>query len=149
MDENKLMQIFGTTELVSLFEEMNKDIQTNILNKSFRKASKLIIDEAKNNLRGSYKHVAESMGETFKKDIQTLNVGSIKKKGGYLAHIANKGTKERAYKDKNGQMHKTGKIIGNYFWDNAINSTEGNVEEVIYKDIKDRFEKLVQKKNSK
>lgn len=146
-DQNKMMQIFGTNELVKLFEEMNMELQNKILSSSFKEASKLIISEAQNNLRGNYTHVAKSLGVSFKKDVQTLNIGAIKRKGGYLAHIANKGTKERAYKTKNGQMHRTGKIIGNYFWDNALTSTEIPVQEAIYKDIKERFDKLLQKNN--
>jgi hypothetical protein len=147
MDDNKLMQIFGTDELVKLFVELDKDNQSKILSTSFRKASKIIIDAAQNNLKGNYKHVSAAMGVIMKKDIQTLNVGSIKKKGGHLAHIANTGTKERAYKTKNGEMHRTGKIVGNYFWDNAITANEENVEQAIYNDIKDRFTKLIQKKS--
>jgi hypothetical protein len=148
MDDSKLMQIFGTDELVKLFVELDRDNQNKILNTSFRKAAKVFINAAQSNLKGNYKHVSDSMGVSMKKDIQTLNVGSIKKKGGHLAHIANSGTKERSYKSKNGEMHRTGKIIGNYFWDNALTANEANVEEVIYKDIKDRFDKLIQK-NSK
>ena len=147
VDKSKLLQIFGTDELVNLFTDMDREVQTKILSTSFRKASKLIISEAQGNLGGRYSHVSASMGVVFKKDVQALDVGAIRKKGGYLAHIANAGTKERAYKTKNGQMHRTGKIIGNYFWDRALTSTEAGVEQAIYEDIKTQFERLIQKRN--
>ncbi len=148
MDNNKLMQIFGTEELVKMFEDMSSEIQNKILTTSFRKASKIILDEAKNNLRGTYKHVYTSLGDSMQRDIQTLNIGTIKKKGGYLSHIVNAGTKERAYRTKNGKMHKTGKIIGNNFWDDALTNTESDVEQVIYTDIVERFNKIIQKNNT-
>ena len=84
----------------------------------------------------------------MQRDIQTLNIGTIKKKGGYLSHIVNAGTKERAYRTKNGKMHKTGKIIGNNFWDDALTNTESDVEQVIYTDIVERFNKIIQKNNT-
>jgi len=146
-DSSKLFQIFGTAELVKLFEELNLDAQTKILSNSFRAASKIIISEAQNNLRGNYKHVSNSFGVIMNKNIQTLEVGSMKKLGGNLSHIANSGTKERSYKTKNGALHRTGRVIGSYFWDNAVESTASDVEETIYKDIKDRFDKLIQKNN--
>jgi hypothetical protein len=146
-DSSKLFQIFGTDELVKLFEEMDRDNQTNILNQSFREASKLIISEAQSNLRGNYKHVSNSLGVIMRKNIQTLEVGAMKNRGGNLAHIANAGTKERSYKTKNGNTHRTGRIIGSYFWDNAVETTGSDVEETIFKDIKDRFNKLIQKNN--
>ena len=148
MDQNKLMIIFGTDELIKAFEELDLENQNKILTTSFKKAAKIIIDQAQNNLKGNYKHVYNAIGTSMRKDIQVLNVGSILKKGGYLAHIVNAGTKERFYKTKNGKMHRTGKIIGNYFWDNAVNTTAENVEEAIYKDIKERFDKILQKRNT-
>ena len=146
MDNDKLIKIFGTDELVSLFTELDSDNQNKILTTSFKKGAKIIISEAQNNLRGNFKHVYNALGTSMKKNIQVLNVGSIMKRGGYLAHLVNAGTKERAYRTKNGKMHRTGKMTANYFWDNALSSTESNVEEIIYLDIKDRFEKLLQKK---
>ena len=95
MDQNKLFQIFGTEKLVNLFKELDQQNQTKILNTSFRKASKLIIDQAKNNLRGGYSHVAQSFRAQTKTDLNLMNVGTVKKLGGYLASIANSGTKER------------------------------------------------------
>ena len=148
MNQDKLMKIFGTDELVKMFEDMDREIQTNILQTSFKKASLLIISEAQNNLKGTYKHVSAAIGASMDKSTQTLNVGSIKRKGGYLAHIVNSGTKERSYKSKKGKMHRTGKIIGNNFWDDALASTESSVEETIYNDIVDKFNKLIQKRNN-
>ena len=141
MDQKKLFQIFGTENLVNLFNDLDKENQTKILNTSFRKASKLIIDQAKNNLRGSYKHVSDSLKAQARNDINVMNVGTVKKLGGQLASISNSGTKERFTKSG----YKRGRIKANYFWDNAIEGTEKQVEETIFKDIKDRFEKLVQK----
>lgn len=145
MDQNKLMQIFGAEELVSMFEDLSIQLQNRILQSSFKEAAKIIISEAQGNLGGRYSHVSNSFTTTMKRDIQTLNVGASKKKGGYLAHIANSGTKERGYTTKLGNYHKTGKITPNYFWDNALVASETQVEEVIYKEVKDQFDKMISK----
>jgi len=149
MDNNKLLEIFGTEDLVKMFQEMNVDVQNKILTTSFKKASKIIISKAQGNLGGKYKKVSKSLGDVMRKNEKALYVGSIRKKGGHLSHIANAGTKERGYTSVNGNFHKTGKIIGNHFWDNALTSTEKNVEEVIYEDIKKRFEAYINKNNKK
>ena len=146
MDNNKLLQIFGTQELVGLFNEMDGSLQNKILRKSFKKAAKIIIDEAKGNLGGRYTNVSKSLTASYKADIQTMNVGASKKKGGYMAHWADSGTKERSYETKNGILHQTGRVTGTGFWTNAIRSSEGNVVETIYKDIKNEFDKILQKK---
>lgn len=142
MDDKKLMEIFGTEELIQVFEDLSRENQNTILTKSFRKAAKVIIDEASNNLRGTYKHVQISLTSVMKRDIQTMDVGASKK-GGNLAHIANEGTKDR-YTRKG---YYRGKITGNSFWNNAVSSTEPQVEEIIYNDIKANFDKVVAKNN--
>lgn len=142
------MQIFGTEELVSLFEEFSQEVQSKILSTSFKKGAQLIIDSAKGNLGGKYKHVQNSLGTTFKGNINVLNVGAILKRGGHLAVIANKGTKERSYTTKKGNLHKTGKITATYFWDNAMTDTTDAVENVIFKDLETRFNNLLQKRSS-
>jgi hypothetical protein len=147
VSKDKLFQIFGTEQLVKLFQELDFKNQNKILSVSFKKASKIIIDQARSNLKGQYGHVYRSLTASFRRDIQTLEVGASRRLGGNLAHIANAGTKERHYINKDGNVHRTGKITPNYFWDNAISKTEGSVEEEIYKNIREQFEKLIQKNN--
>jgi len=149
MDNDKLLKIFGTEELVKSFTEMNNEVQTKILSTSFKKAATLIINEAQANLAGRYTHVSASLTTSLKKEYQLLNVGASKRKGGHLAHIAEAGTKERFYITKNGETHRTGKIIGNKFWSTANKTTETAVEETIYKNIKDQFIKILDKNNKK
>lgn len=147
MDSNKLIEILGTEDLVKLFEEMDIFNQNKILFSSFKEGAKIIISEARNNLKGSYTHVSNSLGVKQDKSTQSLKVGALYTNGGQLAHIANAGTKERYYKTKNGQVHKTGRIIGSRFWDNALTSTETQVEQAIFKSVKEKFDELLQKRN--
>lgn len=147
MDQNKLMQIFGTQELIKAFEEMDNTLQNKVLNTSFKEAAKLIIDQAKNNLKGSYKHVAASLSMSYQKNIQTMTVGA-KRPGSNLSYIANSGTKLRSYKTKNGTIHKTGKVTGNYFFDNALNQTKEDVQNIISEQIFENFQKILQKNNT-
>ena len=144
MDNNKLLQIFGTDELIKLFEELNNEVQTKIVSTSFRKGAKLIINEARSNLKGTYTHVYDSLGTSMDKDTQTLNVGSVMRKGGQLSHLINKGNVYRFTKSGGA---KRGRIKPDYFWDRAMESTASEVEETIYKDIKESFEKLIRKNN--
>lgn len=145
MDKDKLMKIFGAEELVESFEKLQFEVQNVIIRKSFKKAAKLIISEAQTNLGGRYSNVSRSLTDSYKKDIQTTSVGASRKKGGHLAYIADQGTKERF--TKSGKS--TGRIIPNYFFTNAISSTEGQVENIIFEDIKTNFLKMVQKNKLK
>ena len=142
-DESKMMEIFGTQQLVDMFQSMDDQLQNKILNSAFRKAAKLVIDTAQGNLRGTYNHVSASLSMTYKKDIQTLEFGASKRKGGSLAHIANAGTVDRFTK----KGFSRGRIIGNYFWTNAVKSTEDKQKEIIYNDIKAQFDKIIQRNN--
>lgn len=142
-DESKIMEIFGTKELVNLFNEMNRELQLKILSNSFKKAAKVVIDQAQSNLKGQYRHVSQSLGMSFKKDIQTLNFGASKRLGGNLAHIANAGTQERTTK----KGYYRGRVIGNFFWTNALASTESAVKEIIYTNLKTEFDRIIQKQN--
>lgn len=146
MDNDTLLKVFGTPELVNLFNELSFDVRTKILAVSFKKASKLIISQAQSNLKG-YTRVSGSMGDSMKKQEQSLYVGTQRKKGGYLAHIVESGTKERFYKTKEGNLHKTGKITAQHYWSNTLLSSEKEVEDTIYTNIRTLFNEYIQKNN--
>lgn len=145
--KDSLVKIFGADELVKAFQELDYELQSKILNNAFRKAGKLIMSAAQGNLGGSYKHVQKSLTMSFRKEIQTLNVGASKRKGGHLAHIAESGTKNRQYTTKTGRTHKTGRVIGKQFWERANIETATEVENVIYDEIRQRFDKILKKYN--
>lgn len=139
MDSNKLFEIFGAKELVEAFENLDFNIKNKILQSSFKKAGELIINNAKGNLQ-SYNRVKNSLGMSYIKNEYTMKIGAIKTKGGQLAHIANSGTKQRSY-TKDGVKHNTGMVKATYFWDNAIKSSETAVQETIFQELKNGFEK--------
>ena len=145
--KDSLVKIFGTDELIKAFQELDYDLQSKVLSNAFRKAGKLIISAAQGNLGGSYKHVQKSLTMSFRKEIQTLNVGASKRRGGHLAHIAEAGTQDRQYITKTGRVHKTGRVIGRKFWENANLQTENEVERIVYDEIKQRFDKILKKHN--
>lgn len=137
----ELMKVFGAKELVDMFQELDSKVQNTILNKSFKKAARILISSAQGNLGGSYRRVQKSLTSTFKKDIQTMSIGASKKKGGYAASWANKGTLERFHKSGK----SVGKVVGTYFWDRAITNSEGQMQEAINSTIITEFNKIVQK----
>lgn len=148
LDRNKAMQLFGAESIVKIFEDFNFEMQNTILNTSFRKGAKILLDEASNNLNGSYKHIQNSLKSTYNKEHQTMYVGSLRWKGGHFAHIVEGGTVERFTKGKNGRKaHATGRIIGNSFWSKAVASTQNKVEDAISSEIILRFNKAVAKNN--
>lgn len=147
MDNNKLLEIFGTDELVKMFNDLQVDVKTKILTTSFKKASLIIINDATGNLGAGFRHIKASFGTKFRKEENALYVGSFKKKGGGFSHIVNSGTKERFYTTKGGSIHKTGKIIANHFWDKALLESENKVENAIYEDIRKRFNDYINKSN--
>lgn len=152
MNNDKLLKIFGTDELVKVFIEMDSQLQNTIMIRAYKMSAKIIIDEAKGNLGGSYKGIQSSLSYKYDYAKQQMAVGTMKRRGGQLAYIAESGTKERSYKtdfrkDSNETLHKTGKITATHFFSRAINTTEKNTTETIYNEIKKRFDIIVSKNN--
>lgn len=62
-------------------------------------------------------------------------------KSGNHAHLVDQGTKERSYTNKNGRMHRTGKILGKSsrfqlkFWTDAIRSEESRAIDKVYEGV--------------
>jgi phage protein, HK97 gp10 family len=161
MNEETRLEIFGTKELSDLFNEMSTDIQKNVVNTGFRKASKIILDQAKTNLDQSTK-----APEKFKKKLGTkaaqgelaLLVGEKKGGAGSLAHLLESGTKKRYYKTSSKSSlfkksvkgtHYTGAMKATQFFENALDTTETQVITSIYDYIKQAFEKLITKYEGK
>jgi len=145
-DNNKLLEILGTEELVSLFNEMDFKLQDTILNKSFKRSAKLIQDTAKGNLRG-YQGIKDNFNISFKKETQTTSIRIKRKQHSFMAYWVEHGTTDRSYTTKNGSLKRIGKIQSQKYFTRALKSTEGDVKKNIYMDIKQQFEKLIQKRN--
>ena len=155
LDKNKMLEIFGTEELVKLFNELEEELQDEIINKTFRKSAKLIVQEGiknvdeiglKNNPKHKYK-LNKSLGSTLFKSEKRILIGSKKKQGGSFAKIFNDGTKERSFITKTGKKQNTGSIKKSGWFDNTIQNTEQPVEEMIKNDLVTRLNKLIKKRN--
>lgn len=160
INEDELLKIFGTDELAKLFSEMREDLQKQTVIKAFRKAAKIIgnklKDELQTSLKKSEKFVKQVGNKEDKKNNSPILMVGIKNKSyGKLSHLFENGTVERFYissknnslfkKNAKGNKHNTGKIKGKKFFENTVNSTESEVNENIYNEIKQAFEKLINK----
>ena len=148
----KLLEIFGTEELIKVFQEMDIEVKNVIILNAFTKSAKLIIDAAKVNLGGSYTGVQSSLGFKYNYATQEMAVGTQKRKRGQLAHIVESGTKERSYQTvKDGKvsgLHKTGRIKAKHFFQRALNTTQKETIETIYKEIRNGFNTIINEKNN-
>jgi len=164
MNDETALRIFGTKELASLFDEMSTDVKKNIVNTGFRKAGRIIIDKASENLNGVVKDPGKfrkSLGTKPDPAKMEMEVGMRRKGVGWKAHFFEGGTVDRYYKKKSykigpvnfkktlGAPHFTGKIKASHFFENAVESTREEVTGSIFQFIKESFEKLIRKYEGK
>jgi HK97 gp10 family phage protein len=150
-DKNKMLEIFGTEELVNLFNEIESEATDVIVNQSFRKAGNLIkdalstsIDEAGIKSDSKHKYKFKNTPTTsLRKSEKRLIIGIRKKGVGALAPILEKGTTERYLKSG----RSTGSVKATHFFENSIEKTEEEVKELISNDLTTRLNKLIKKRN--
>jgi hypothetical protein len=153
-NDKTMLEIFGTDQLYQLFQSLQEDIQDEIINKSFRKAAKLLISESKKNLSGVVKTIPGhrfslpgSLGSTLFKFEKRIIIGTKKKYGGHLAHIFDSGTNVRHYITKSGKSHNTGEIKASGFFSNAVTGTEQQIKDLIASDMQKRLSQTVKRMN--
>lgn len=153
-NDKTMLEIFGTDQLYQLFQSLQEDIQDEIINKSFRKAAKIITSEAKANLSGVVKtipghrfNLPGSLGSTLFKFEKRIIIGTKKKYGGHLAHIFDSGTNVRSYITKGGTTHNTGSIKATSFFSGAVTQTEQQVKDIIAADMQKRLSQTIKRMN--
>ena len=152
-DRDKMLQIFGTDELIELFNSLEPAISDEIVNKLFRKAARLVIDKAKinaealglKNLSGKKYTLSDSLSSSLKKSEKRIVIGTIRRKGAAFAVMFDKGTSIR--KTKKGK--NTGSIKRTGFFTNAVRETQEEVRDVLSKGAQKRVVAAVKKMNKK
>ncbi|WP_430811270.1 MULTISPECIES: hypothetical protein [unclassified Carboxylicivirga] len=148
------IEIFGRKELDELFNQLRSKQQLVILRGAFKKAARPLVLAAKKNLNGTrYKKLRRSIGvrATRNSPNASVFVGAriFGKWKGQLGYIVNAGTDERRYITKRKFVHRTGRIQGNNFWDDAIQASRNNVEQSIEQEVFESFTRYVSRANKR
>lgn len=170
--DNLTMDLYGDEELDRFFHEaLTFDQQKRVFLDAYRKASKPLINDAKNKLRsrrkspGSNSNLSKSLGtRAMKSKAPALIIGARKWGGfkGHHGHLVDSGTKMRQrgkmggnLKNKNNFAVKslrirkrggsTGQMRGNQFWADALISSEHIMRETIKTELYGALDRLVQR----
>ena len=153
-DTKTMLEIFGTDQMFQMFVNLKEEIQDQIINKTFRKAAKILIAKSQYNLTGVIKDnpklkytIKKSLGSSLKEFEKRIIIGTKKKYGGHLAHIFDNGTVARFYLTKSGRTHSTGSIKASHFFSGAITDTEQQIKDLISTDMKKRLSQYIKKMN--
>lgn len=151
MDDSIKLEIFGTTELANLFDELTKANQNKIIKGGFRKSGNIILKEAKRNLQAGLKNSKlKRLEKAFRiEDIKEsdtvigVNIGNTNYKSKWLEF----GTKSRHTKKykKTKSSRPTGKIMGIHFLEKATESKGEEAVNTLYENIKQAFDLLIKK----
>lgn len=150
-DQSKLLDLLGSEDLLKLFNDLELEIANNIVNVSFKKAAKLLVDKIDANAAGiglenkkGHKFLLkDSAGSSLKKEYNEMNVGNLRRKGGSFAPIFNAGATNRHTKSGRG----TGSIKRTNFFDDAVEGTNEEVEKIISEDLNNLLNKLIESRN--
>jgi HK97 gp10 family phage protein len=149
-DRDRMLQIFGTDELIQLFNSLEPEIGDEIVNKLFRKSAKLIIAKVKTNAdnlghenKSGKKTIADSVTSSLKKSEKRIIIGTLRRKGGAFAPIFDKGTEARYTKKgkSTGSIKKT-----DFFW-GAVREVQNEIRENLSIETQKRLVKTVKKMN--
>jgi hypothetical protein len=150
-DQDKMLEIFGTEELLKLFNELEPELTDVIVNQSFRKSARILVNKinanaAALNLSDKSGHrfkLSTSAASSLKKETRSITIGTKKKLGGYLAPIFDSGTEQRFTK----AGRPTGRIKKTDFFANAVEDTQQEIKDFIGEDLNNRLNKLIRKRN--
>lgn len=140
-DDDKLIKIFGTNELVQAFKDLDSDLNNKMLMTSFTKAGKLLMDEIRGNLVSNRRsgRLYNSITSEFRKEQKRLVVGASRRKGAYHAHLLEYGTKSRI--KANGAS--TGQMKGTRYFGRAVFNTTDEVFKIIQVEVKNSIDKYI------
>lgn len=151
------IDVINDKELLKLFNELIPNVQNKIIQGGYKQAGKIILDQAKSNLKSVRKNKSTSGYKGFNSMFKTkalrkpmigARVG-VSGREGYKYRWQNYGTEERQYISKTGKAHKTGKITATYFFNNAVDSKKDEALNSVNRAITDSMNRTVKKYNKK
>lgn len=141
------LNIQKTEELVKLFDELTFQNQKKVVVNAAKRAGKIILDQAKQNLDGAVKVKGQRYREIrrgFRIEPLRTNMGAAVGVKHYIAKWLEEGTKER-YTRKGIKKAYRGKMVGTKFFENAVNAKKNEAVESFQGLLVDEMEKLVEK----
>jgi len=153
-NKRKYVEITGIKEADELFRELSYGEFRSVFVAAYRRAARPLITKARRNIKqrlGSPDKIRSSIGtKPLNKQEIGLKVGARARRPhmGQLAHIYDKGTKERGY-TKNGVYHRTGRIKATHFFTDAIEESEQEMKSRIRQDMRIALSNHVKRKVKK
>lgn len=147
------IELMGDVQLGNLFNELQPKIQNTIVRNGYKKAGKIILDQALSNFKQRF---ADSGKLNFKQYFKNLPLkskigekvgagGAGKESKSYVLRFLEYGTNDRQYKTKNSSNHFTGKLKSSQFFSDAVEAKGAEAQAAVQQSIVDSFNKTVAK----
>lgn len=149
------LELSGLDEFTKMINEYDKEVQKEIMKKSFNSLAKPLIEKAKTNTNST--RVQKALGAKYYPDGNYGIIGArtSKKYQGFIANFLEAGTKERTYRNskRNRQYgtagHRTGKIKATWFFFRAFKDSENEMMNNLFQTFQTTFDKVMAKYNKK
>jgi hypothetical protein len=142
-------KVINDKQLLEMFDSLTTEAQSKVLKEGFKKASNIILTEAKQNFenvkKGKSKTNYSLLNKSFKSEPLKYQIGSKLGVQNYKALWLNSGTVERFYKTKKGLEKSTGKIKPTNFFYDAVNSKRDEAQSKVNDYIIESLDKVVKK----
>jgi len=150
-----MLDVINDKKLLKLFNELQPKVQSTIIAGGFRRAGKIILDEAKINFKASKKNKSKTeyagANSMFKvKKLRRPRIGAVVGIGGekgYKYRFQNDGTDDREYRSKSGAIHRTGRINKTSFFTDAVETKAKTAMDAVNDSIKTSMEATVKRYN--
>lgn len=147
------MRIYIDVRKIQILEDFFKDMARGdkrpIFLKGFRRAAKPILEEARSMVPRRTGKLARSLRSDAVQGEIALEVGAMRRRGGYHGHLVESGTVERFYITRKNKVKKsTGKMPASHFFENAYNNSEERVIDSIVEEIFIEVARRIDKANA-
>ena len=149
------IELLGDVELGQLFNELKPSIQNQILNEGFRKAGRIILNEAVQNFRTRVNDngklnlkqyfTVRSLKSKIGCRVGVLPMGGATSKS-YIVRFLERGVTDRNYTSKRNKVnHFTGSVSARNFFKDAVEQKKDEAEDSVQQSIVDSMNRTVQK----
>lgn len=138
-------------EFNDALKEVNDKVKKEIMRKAYADAVKPLIQQAR--ATTTSQRVRKSIGAKYYPDanggFEFVGARTSKVYQGYLARWEEEGTKERYQKHFKEKARRTGKVTGSWFFNRAVQNTQGAIFNSIYDTFTNAFVTILNKHSKK
>jgi hypothetical protein len=149
------IELLGDKELGLLFNELKPNIQNQIINEGYRRAGRIILNQAVQNFKTRVNdkgvlNLAQYFTIRSLKSKIGCRVGVLPMGGklskSYIVRFLERGVTDRKYTSKRNRVnHFTGSVSARNFFSDAVNDKKDEAEESVQQSIVDAMNKIIQK----